>query len=89
MAGDYRGRDEIVTFLRRTAELTGGTYRVELLWVVADDEHTVAVYRARGQREGRRSLDIQQALLIELRDGLWADIRAQPLDQAAFDAFWA
>jgi ketosteroid isomerase-like protein len=89
MVGDYRGRDEILTFLRRTAELTGGTYRVELLWVVADDEHTVAVYRARGQREGRRSLDIQQALLIELRDGLWADIRAQPLDQAAFDAFWA
>jgi uncharacterized protein len=89
MAGDYRGRDEIVTFLRRTAELTGGTYRVELLWVVADDEHTVAVYRARGQREAGRRLDIEQALLIELRDGLWARVRAQPLDQTAFDAFWA
>ena len=87
VAGDYRGKEEIVAFLRRTAELTGGTYRVELLWVVADDEHTVAVYRARGEREGR-SLDIEQALLIELRDGLWADIRAQPLHQAAFDAFW-
>ena len=89
MAGDYRGRDEIIGFLRRTAELTGGTYRVELLWVVADDEHTVAVYRAQGEREGDRALDIEQALLIELRDGLWSDIRAQPLDQAAFDAFWA
>jgi ketosteroid isomerase-like protein len=88
VAGDYRGRDEIVAFLRRTAELTGGTYRVELLWVVADDEHTVAVYRAQGERDGGRTLDIEQALLIELRDGLWADIRAQPLDQGAFDAFW-
>ena len=88
MSGDYRGRDEIVAFLRRTAELTGGTYRVELLWVVADDEHTVAVYRARGERDGR-ALDIEQALLIDLRDGLWTDIRAQPLDQAGFDAFWA
>ena len=88
MAGDYRGREEIVAFLRRTAELTGATYRVELLWVVADEEHTVAVYRARGEREGR-SLDIQQALLVGVRDGLWVDIRAQPLDQAAFDAFWA
>ena len=87
VAGDYRGRDEIIAFLRRTAELTGGTYRVELLWVVADDEHTAAVYRAQGEREGR-TLDIEQALLIELRDGLWVDIRAQPLDQAAFDAFW-
>ena len=89
MAGDYQGRDAIVAFLRRTAELTGGTYRVELLWVVADDEHTVAVYRARGERDGDRALDIEQALLVELRDGLWTDIRAQPLDQAAFDAFWA
>jgi len=89
MAGNYRGRDEIIAFLRRTAELTGGTYRVALLWVVADDEHTVAVYRAQGERDGGRALDIEQALLIELRDGRWADIRAQPLDQAAFDAFWA
>jgi ketosteroid isomerase-like protein len=89
MAGDYRGCDEIIEFLRRTAEVTGGTYRVELLWVVADDEHTVAVYRARGERDDGRSLDIEQALLIDLRNGLWSDIRAQPLDQAAFDAFWA
>lgn len=89
MGGDYRGLDQIVPFLRRTAELTNGTYRVELLWTVADDEHAVAVYRARGEREGGRTLDVEQALLIELRDGLWRDIRAQPLDQAAFDAFWS
>ena len=89
LAGDYRGRDEIGALLRQTAELSGGTYWVELLWVIADDEHVVAVYRARGQRAGGRTLDIQQALLIEVRDGLWTDIRAQPLDQAAFDAFWS
>jgi ketosteroid isomerase-like protein len=89
MAGEYRGREEIFAFLRRTAELTMGTYRVELLWVVSDDAHTVAVYRARGDRQGRASLDIEQALIVELRDGLWVDVRAQPLDQLAFDAFWA
>jgi uncharacterized protein len=89
MSGDYRGLEAIVPFLRRTAELTNGTYRVDLLWVVADDDHAVAVYRARGERERGRSLDIEQALLIELQDGLWTDVRAQPLDQAAFDAFWA
>jgi ketosteroid isomerase-like protein len=89
MAGQYRGRDEIIAFLRRTAELTGGTYRVELQWVVADDEHIAVVYRAQGERDGGRALDIEQALLIELRDGLWTDIRAQPFDQQAFDAFWS
>jgi ketosteroid isomerase-like protein len=88
MAGEYRGRDEILAFLRRTAELTAGTYRVELLWVVADDEHAVAVYHAGGEREGR-SLDIEQILLIRLEAGAWTDVQAVPLDQAAFDAFWA
>jgi uncharacterized protein len=89
MAGEYRGHDEILAFLRRTAELTARTYRVDLLWVLADGAHTVAVYRARGERDGRAPLDIEQALLVELREGLWADIRAQPLDEQAFNVFWA
>ena len=88
MTGAYRGLEEIGAFLRRTAELTGGTYAVDLLWAVADDDHLVAVYRARGEREGRR-LDIEQALFIQVEDGRWQDIRAQPLDERAFDAFWA
>lgn len=88
MTGDYRGMDEIGPFLRRTRELTGGTYDVELLWAVADDDHLVTLYRARGEREGR-VLDIEQALFIRVVNGKWADIRAQPLDQAAFDRFWS
>ena len=88
MAGDYRGLDEILAFLRRTRELTHGTYQVELLWVVADDDHVVPLYRARGRRDDR-TLDIEQALFVLVEEGLWVDVRAQPLDQAAFDAFWA
>ena len=70
------------------AELTDGTYHVELLWAVADDDHLVAVYRAVGERPDGRELDIEQALLVELEDARWNVMRAQPLDQAAFDAFW-
>ena len=88
LSGTHTGRDAIVAFLRGTAELTGGTYRVELLWTVADDGHLVAVYRARGERPDGRELDIEQALLVELEGGRWKVVRAQPLDQAAFDAFW-
>jgi len=74
--------------LRETAALTGGTYRVELLWTVADDDHLVAVYRALGARPDGRELDVEQALLVELEEGRWKVVRAQPLDQAAFDRFW-
>jgi uncharacterized protein len=89
MAGEYRGLEEIGAFLRRTAELTNGTYHVDLLWAVADDERLVALYRARGERADGRALDIEQALFIRVEDGRWTEIRAQPLDGAAFDAFWS
>ena len=89
LSGEHRGRDAITAFLRGTAERTGGTYRVELLWTVADDDHLVAVYRALGGRPDGRELDIEQALLVELEDGRWKVLYAQPLDQPAFDVFWA
>lgn len=88
MSGEYRGRDAVLQFLRQTLVLSGGTYRTELQYVVADDERAVAVYRARGEREGR-TLDIEQALFCVVVDGEIADVTAVPFDYPAFDAFWA
>jgi ketosteroid isomerase-like protein len=88
MAGEYRGRREVIRFLGSTTALTDGTYRSELLFAVADDEHVVIVYRARGQREGR-AIDLEQMLLCQVRDGRFTDVTAVPTDQYVFDAFWA
>lgn len=88
MTGEYRGREQIFGFLRRTGELTGGTYRTKLQYVLADDERAVAVYRATGTREGR-SLDIDQALFCVVSGGQLVDVTAVPFNGAAFDAFWA
>jgi ketosteroid isomerase-like protein len=85
---EYRGRDEIFELFRLTRRLTGGSYRSRLLWSVGDDDHAVAVYRATGERDGR-TLDIEQVLLITLRDGRWAEIVAVPTDPVAFETFWA
>jgi ketosteroid isomerase-like protein len=88
VARTYRGRADIFHLFRETRRLTDGTYRSELRWALADDEHALAVYRASGVR-GTRSLDIDQALLITLREGWWHEIVAVPTDPAAFEAFWA
>jgi ketosteroid isomerase-like protein len=85
---EYRGRQAIFTLFRLTRRLTGGTYRARLLWALANDDHAVAVYRATGEREGR-SLDIEQILLITLRDDRWSEVVAVPVDSDAFAAFWA
>jgi ketosteroid isomerase-like protein len=87
VARAYTGRHDIFELFRLTRKLTGGTYNSVLRWALADDERGVAVYRARGTREGR-SLDIDQVLLIDLRDGRWAEILAVPTDPVAFAAFW-
>ncbi len=87
VARTYSGREDIFELFRATRRLTDGTYRSTLCWVLADDEHAVAVYRASGRREGR-TLDIDQALLITLRDGVWVDIVAVPTDPPAFESFW-
>ena len=88
VAQEYRGRERIFELFRETRRLTGGTYLSELRWAVADDEHAVAVYRARGARLGR-TLDIDQVLLIAHSDGVWTDVTALPTDPEAFAEFWA
>lgn len=87
MSGEYRGRREVVEFLRRTGTETGGTYRSQLHTVWADDTWGLAVYRAQGTRNGIE-LDVDQALVVRFRDGMIVEVTAVPLD-SAFDAFWA
>jgi ketosteroid isomerase-like protein len=88
MSGEYRGRDAVLQFLRQTRVQSDDTYRTELQYVTAGDDHAVAVYRARGERHGR-TLDIEQALFCVVRDGLIADVTAVPFDYPAFVAFWS
>jgi ketosteroid isomerase-like protein len=87
MSGEYRGLREVVQFLRRTGPETGGTYRSRLHTVFADDDWAVAIYRASGSRNGIE-LDIDQALVIRIADGVLQEVTAVPLD-SAFERFWA
>ena len=87
MSGEYKGRREVVEFLRRTSLETDGTYGSKLHTVMANDDWGLAVYRAWGRRNGM-DLDVDQAFVIRFHDGMWKDVTAVPLD-VAFDAFWA
>ena len=82
LAGEHAGRDAALGVLRRSAELTAGTYRADLRWAVADD------YRASGRRDDR-ALELDQALVVRVDDGRWVEVDAVPFDQHAFDEFWS
>ena len=85
---EYRGRDEIFGLFRETRRLTDGTYRSELRWALADGDHAVAVYRARGTRA--RARDRHRPGAADRRCATDAGRRSSrvPTDPQAFEAFW-
>ncbi len=87
MAGVHRGREQIFRFLDRLPKETGGTYSSRLLDVLASETRAAALYRASGERRGRR-LDLDQLLLFGLEAGVVRDVLALPSDPVAFDEFW-
>jgi uncharacterized protein len=86
LSGDHRGVDAILGFFARTMELTGGSFRVELHDVVANDEHAVALYVARGEREGR-TLEDRSVLVSHVRNGKLLETWQHSEDQYAADEF--
>ena len=88
MAGTYSGREAIFRFLGRLPKETGGTYGSRLIDVLASDDRAAALYRASGERDGRR-LDLDQLLLFRIEDGLVTEVLALPCDPAVFEAFWS
>jgi uncharacterized protein len=50
---DHQRVDAVLGYFGQTMELTGGTLRVEVHDVVANDEHTVGLHKASAERAGR------------------------------------
>ena len=50
LAGDYQGVAQVLEWLGRQFELSGGTIRAEVHDVVANDEHAVSLVTVRGER---------------------------------------
>jgi uncharacterized protein len=86
LSGDHRGVDDILDFFARTMERTGGTFRVELHDVLANDEHAVAMYVARGERAGK-TLEDKSVLVTHVRNGTFVETWQYSEDQYAADEF--
>jgi uncharacterized protein len=88
LSGDYRGVDAILGFFARIAELTGGTFRAELHDVAASDEHAVAIYVSRGEREGR-TLENRTVLVSHVGNGKFTETWIMSDNQYAADEFFS
>ena len=89
LAGDYEGREATFAYFGQLGEQTGGTFRAELRSVTADDEgHVVGIHHNSGERNGKQ-LDVDVALVFELKEGKVVDGREYFHDLYAQDEFWS
>jgi ketosteroid isomerase-like protein len=88
LSGEYRSRDAVFAFLARFAELSGGTFRVELHDVLANDEHGVALSRETASRQGKQ-LDSPSVQVYHIRDGKIREAWSVQQDQRRYDEFWS
>jgi ketosteroid isomerase-like protein len=48
LSGDYKGHDEVVRFFKRTMELSGGIFAIEVQQVLAEENFVVALVTVKG-----------------------------------------
>lgn len=84
VSGDHRGVDAVLGYFGQTMELTGGTLRVEVHDVVANDEHAVGLHSVHAERAGK-TLDDNNTLVFHVRDGKVTEVWQYSSDQYAAD----
>ncbi len=89
ISGDYEGAAQVLGLFGRLFELSGGTLRLELHDVVANDQHAVAMFTIRAEREGRQLDDNEVLVSHPSPDGKATEIWTQSSDIYASDEFWS
>jgi ketosteroid isomerase-like protein len=86
VSGTYKGKDEVLGWLGKLMELSGGTFQIEVQDILANDKHGVALTIKRGQRAGK-TLGIRSVHVWDIRDGKFTGVRGY--NEEAWDEFWS
>ncbi|KQX49326.1 MULTISPECIES: nuclear transport factor 2 family protein [unclassified Streptomyces] len=89
ISGHYKGRDNVLGgYYRSLAELTEGTFRVELKGVFVDGRgHAITTHRFHADR-GDRGIEMDGGLFFTLVGGKISDIDECVADIVESDSFW-
>jgi ketosteroid isomerase-like protein len=89
LSGDHKGWAEVAEFFLQTMTLSEGTFRIEILDMMASDEQVAAYVHVTANGRGR-ILDDSPIHLFRLDDeGIVQEITQYPLNQSVVDAFWS
>jgi uncharacterized protein len=88
IAGDYRGRDEVLRYFARRRELANATFRIDVRGVLADDQRTVILAGGEVNHDGE-TFAWGTVGIFRIADGAIAECWVLPYDQHAFDDIWS
>jgi ketosteroid isomerase-like protein len=88
ITGDYKGIDEVLGFFAQLAERAGGTFRIDVHDLLANDEHVVALVKGTAERDGKM-LNDNGAQVFHVQGGKVTEEWFHAGDQYASDEFWS
>src|SRR5262249_5794797 len=88
LSGDYTGHDQIGNFFRRTMELSGGAFSIDVQKVLADDDVVVALVTVNAQRIGV-SGSFPEVHIWRVQNGKVIEFREYQGDEQREDSFWS
>lgn len=99
LAGWYKGRDAFLGFMQKCGELSGGSFVMEQITILTNDEWSADVTHNRGRRAGApegdtspyTTLDIHVIHLLRWRDGKVVEGRGAIFGDGTtrFNEFWS
>jgi ketosteroid isomerase-like protein len=88
IAGEHRGRGEVLRYFAARRELAGGTFRIAVRGVLGGDERSVVFAEGRVERDGE-TFAWQTANVFRVAEGKIAECWVLPYDLYAFDHIWS
>jgi ketosteroid isomerase-like protein len=89
VAGEYKGKEKIMQLFQTLVQQTQGTYKTELLGVMANDQYAVTKHRWSAERNGNQiKMDNFNVYRFD-NDGKLIERWEYVEDQEAHDKFWS
>ena len=88
IAGDHRGREEVLRYFTTRRDLAQSTFRITVRDVLASDDRAVLFAGGEVQRGGAAET-WETVSVFRIAGGLIAECWVLPYDLYAFDAVWA
>lgn len=89
VSGTFTGLKEMAKALQRVRDLTGDTMRAEPEVLLSGGDHAILYAHLAASRPDGRQFDSYEAVVFRFRDGKLLEGDSIPVDQYAFDEFFA